>query len=727
MDTTIEASLYRNEHPVSTDIDISSSAFWSLPFAERERSFARLRAEAPVSWHRPVEVPYAHEEAGYWAVTRADDITAVSMNPGVFRSGYGIQYTPQPPALGPRQGFFLTMDGPEHATYRALVSAAFTPAAIRSITHRIERDAAAIIDDLPAAGDVDFVEACAARLPMATVSDIIGVPASLRGEVARAAEYFVSGGAPGETPAGEQFKFRMKQAHYLFQVGADLAGHRRKTPGDDLMTSLVEAEVDGARLTNEDIGQWMLLISVAGNDTTRQTIAHTARSLYGAPEQKAWLTEDFDGRIMQAIDEFVRHATPVMQFARTAAVDTELSGAHIAAGDKVVVFYCSGNRDDRVFGHPEIFDLRRPRVRHVAFGGGGPHYCLGSGVAGAQLRAIFRQLLTRVPDIEFGQPVPLVSNFINGFVSLPARIGRLRRQPADGTGGEFPRHRADVLRPGGRGDQAQPPDLVLKRAGPAEDVRRLLAAGAAHRGRNGQFQPAGLGGGLQLRSGEPAPGKPATGRFDRFTWHLTTQRQRGVTYLGDAPYQLRFRVTDQAAGAASPPQRLAHAGHRVGQIPPDAAQRSHGCQVTCCLPGNAAGGDGHPGENEGDRDVLQERSRREPGACSRWPHQPADAECEEGELVSRIARAPAGPRCQQPHPPPQRPVLRASADPPEQDCRHRHGRPQVGIHDQQVRGSRTCRVHGGDEVGCLRPRHDREQGDERDHGERCARMTPREP
>jgi cytochrome P450 len=213
------------------------------------------------------------------------------------------------------------------------------------------------------------------------------------------------------------------EAEYLRAVGASMAEHRRRHPSDDLMTGLVQAEIDGERLTDDDVGEFMTLISVAGTDTTKQTTTLTALAMDQHPEQRDWLLADFDGRIMQAIEEFLRHASPVIAFARTATQDTELNGARIAAGDKILLVYCSGNRDRTLFENPEKFDLSRPRSRHVSFGGGGPHYCLGNGVAKTQLKALFKQLLTRVPDIEFGVPEQLGGNFINGVLRLPARIG----------------------------------------------------------------------------------------------------------------------------------------------------------------------------------------------------------------------------------------------------------------------------------------------------------------
>jgi cytochrome P450 len=415
-------ALFATDHPVTTDVDLSSRRFWAQPFAVREQSFARLRAEAPVSWHPPIESPIDHDQRGFWAVTLAADITAVSRNSEVFRSRHGVSLDPVTPEESAAISFFLAMDAPEHTRYRGLVSAAFTPRAVARVADRIQRNAASIVDGLIGAGDIDFVESCSSQLPMTTVSDIVGVPESERDRVSRAAEHLVGGGEAAGLPLEEFRAFAYGEVLYLFQVGVELAAHRRAHPADDLMTNLVQAEIDGHRLTDENIGAFMVLMSVAGNDTTKQTTTRTMLALHEHPEQREWLLADLDARIMPSIDEFVRYSTPVMQFTRTAATDYELNGAQIAAGDKVGIFYCSGNRDESVFDAPDRFDLRRPRSPHVGFGGGGAHFCLGSGVAKTQLRAIIGQLLTRLPTIEFGEPVPLESNFIHGVARLPARV-----------------------------------------------------------------------------------------------------------------------------------------------------------------------------------------------------------------------------------------------------------------------------------------------------------------
>jgi cytochrome P450 len=206
---------------------------------------------------------------------------------------------------------------------------------------------------------------------------------------------------------------------YLHQVAGTLAAKRRDDPADDLFSSLVNAEVDGDRLTDADVAAFFVLLAVAGNDTTRQTTSHALKALTDFPEQRARLLQDFDNRIGTAVEEFIRFATPVMTFRRTAATDYELAGQTIRAGEKVAMFYASGNWDDAVFDDPDRFDLSRDPNPHVGFGGGGQHYCLGTHVARAQLRAIFGELLRQLPDIEAGHPEYLAGNFIHGIRSMP--------------------------------------------------------------------------------------------------------------------------------------------------------------------------------------------------------------------------------------------------------------------------------------------------------------------
>ena len=248
--------------------------------------------------------------------------------------------------------FFLTMDAPEHARYRELVSAAFTRRQVALIDEQIRSAAREIVDDLVGAGDVDFVEHCASLLPMRTIADMMGVPESERVAAARAGDAVIGRSDPSFGDPADPIGTIIRARDHLYALGAELAQHRRAHPSDDLLTNLVNAEVDGQRLTDDDIGAFMVLFTVAGNDTTRNTTSLTAVAFDRNPDQRAYLLEDFDGRIMPAVEEFVRHGSPVMQFTRTALVDTELGGQQIAQGDKVCIFYCSGNRDEAVFDRP---------------------------------------------------------------------------------------------------------------------------------------------------------------------------------------------------------------------------------------------------------------------------------------------------------------------------------------------------------------------------------------
>nr|WP_255497810.1 cytochrome P450 [Pseudonocardia sp. SID8383] len=209
----------------------------------------------------------------------------------------------------------------------------------------------------------------------------------------------------------------------LHTASFELSALRRESPADDLMTALVQAEVDGDALTDEEIAAFFVLLCVAGNDTTRQTSSHAILALDRNPGQKRLLTEEFDDRITPAVEEFVRWASPVLTFRRTATRDTEIRGQRIAEGERVVMFYHSGNRDDAVFADPHVFDITRAENPHVGFGGGGPHFCLGHHLARTQLRALFHQLLTRVPDLSVGEPEWLTGNFINGIKRLPVTFG----------------------------------------------------------------------------------------------------------------------------------------------------------------------------------------------------------------------------------------------------------------------------------------------------------------
>lgn len=404
------------------EVDVSSSAFWATTASTREESFRILRNERPVSWHRPVEesLMASADDPGFWAVTRHADIVTVSRDSATYLSGKGVLFDNVPEELLEASQSFLAMDPPRHTLLRKLAHAAFTPRQVRRIEDSIKANAGDIVAELRAAGSgVDFVEHCSRELPIRTLSDMVGIPESERSQVAHAADALVSWADPVYLDGRNPLEVLVTSQMYLHQVAGQLAADRRANPGEDLISSLVEAEVDGDRLTDAEIAAFFVLLAVAGNDTTRQTMSHAAKALTDFRDERAWLAADFEDRIPSAVEEFVRWATPVMTFRRTASRDCELGGQQIGAGEKVVMFYSSGNFDERAFDRPEVLNLGRKPNPHVGFGGGGLHFCLGAHVARAQLRAVFGEMLTRIPDFETGEPSYVAGNFIHGIRTMP--------------------------------------------------------------------------------------------------------------------------------------------------------------------------------------------------------------------------------------------------------------------------------------------------------------------
>ena len=402
--------------------DITSDEFWRRPFAVRDQTFARLRATDGLTWHPPLPSMFDVAEPGFWALTRRDDIAYVSQHPELFTSAQGIALNPMPAEIQRFASFFLTMDPPQHTVYRRLISSAFTPRNVRLIEEQIHKNAVAIVENLIGAGEIDFVTQCSAKLPMLTIMDMLGVPSADQPAVAYAAEKLF--GITDEEYATEDERVGdpIAQITLLSNTGVELAKFRRAHPGDDLMTSIVNAEVDGHRLTDEEIGAFLILLASAGNDTTKQATTHAMIALDRNPEQREWLMADFDNRIGSAVEEFVRWASPVLQFARFVTTDTDINGHPVEAGDKVALFYCSANRDESVFDDPGAFDLSRSPNPHLGFGGGGPHFCLGNQLARTELRILFRELLTRLTIVDIGEPDLLFSSFVHGVKHLPAVV-----------------------------------------------------------------------------------------------------------------------------------------------------------------------------------------------------------------------------------------------------------------------------------------------------------------
>ncbi len=406
------------------EIDVSSKAFWSTTDRVRDESFAVLRAERPMSWHPPAaDAVFPNpDDPGFWAVVRHADILEASRRSEDFVSGQGVLFESVPPEMLEATQSFLAMDDPKHAKLRGLARAAFTPKQVQRAEDQIRGIAKEIVAALPASGDFEAVRDLAAILPMRTISDMIGIPPDQHQVIADAVALQTGWDDPDIAQGRSAIECIGTAIMIEHGVAGELVKERRAHPTDDLMSALVAAEVDGQKLTDEEISAFFVLLCVAGNDTSRQTIAHGIKALADNPAQREWLVGDLDGRMGVALEEMLRWATPVMTFRRTAVRDTTLGGVEVAAGEKVVMFYSSGNRDEAKFDDPWTFDLQRPDNDHVAFGGGGPHYCLGHFLARTQIRAMFRELLGRFPAFDAGDAAYLSGNFIHGVKRLPVSV-----------------------------------------------------------------------------------------------------------------------------------------------------------------------------------------------------------------------------------------------------------------------------------------------------------------
>jgi cytochrome P450 len=418
------AVITRAERPYDP-ADISSSEFWAATADDREKVFAELRANRPISWHRPVTNGMFADpnDQGFWAVVRHADLVEVTRRPGDFLSGRGITFESLPlEVLDAAQGF-IAMDPPRHTKIRRLMAAAFTPKQLARIDEHIVANSRHIVDDIAGRGEVDFVTEVASLVPMHNICDMVGIPEEHRRTIAYESQFADGWRDPRLLDGADPLARVFQTVATIHGIAHELIAARRIKPENDLMTAMVQAEVDGERLTDEDISSIFALLIIAGNDTTRQSISHGLKALTDFPEQRAWLLEDLDARLPVAIEEIIRWATPIMTFRRTAAHDTELGGHQITEGDKVIMFYSSANRDAEVFDHPERLDLSRSPNKHVAFGGGGIHHCLGAQLARRQLAATFRELLTRLPDIRaVGEPELGNGNFFHTVVSMTAEF-----------------------------------------------------------------------------------------------------------------------------------------------------------------------------------------------------------------------------------------------------------------------------------------------------------------
>jgi cytochrome P450 len=416
-------------HALAADeIQLSEMGFWQRPIEEREGAFATLRAERPISFHTEVDpatlgIPMP-QGPGYWSVTRHADVLEVSRKPEIFCSGQGSNIADMPPAFNEFFGSMINMDDPRHARMRRIVARGFTPRMLARVQRDVERAAAAIVDAVLPRGECDFVTDIAAALPLQIICDMMDIPQSQYRFVFDRTNVILGAGDPEyvSNPAAIVPALLSAGAE-LSQLAQDLGRHKREKPGDDLTSALVNAEVDGERLTDTELGSFFVLLAVAGNETTRNAISHGIKALCDHPDQRALWAEDFERVAPSAVEEIVRWATPVIHFRRTATQDTELRGQPIRAGEKVVLWYASANRDEEVFEEPFRFDVRRRHNPHVGFGGPGPHFCLGAHLARREITVMFRELFRRLPDLQVeGEPQRLQSFFIHGLKHMRCRF-----------------------------------------------------------------------------------------------------------------------------------------------------------------------------------------------------------------------------------------------------------------------------------------------------------------
>jgi cholest-4-en-3-one 26-monooxygenase len=398
------------------DIDLLEDTWaQAIPYDQ----FRLLRREAPVYWH---DMPDAK---GFWAVTKHTDVKAISRDWETYSTELGSTFLRDfdDEAMALVRMTLLNMDPPRHTRYRRLVSAGFTPRMIKSMFDSVAEGTRKIIEDIEAHdGNVEFVDTVAVPLPLQIICDMIGVPAEDRPKVFEWSNRLVGGLDPDfVVTETDQLVAQTEIYAYCEAIAAD----RRVNPRDDIMTALVQAEVDGDKMTDQELNLFFVLLCVAGNETTRNLISHAMMALIEHPEARAELAANVDDDALwnSATEEFLRWSGSIQNFRRTATRATEIRGQAIAEGDKVVIFYASANRDEEAFENPDTFDIHRSPNDHVTFGGGGTHFCLGANLARMEIRTMMRELLRRYPNAEYtGEPRRMRSDFINGIKHLPVQL-----------------------------------------------------------------------------------------------------------------------------------------------------------------------------------------------------------------------------------------------------------------------------------------------------------------
>jgi cytochrome P450 len=379
-------------------------------------AFRELRLQAPVAWH-----PYKNGP-GFLALTGYDEVQAVSRDSATWSSqAKGVSYEISPEDESSLGLMMLQMDPPRHTKFRKLINKGFTPRHVTRLNDHIADMARQIVDDVIERGECDFVDDVAGALPSYVIAEMLGIPLEDGRRLYELTAILTSGYVVGDSVI-EQAVTQM------FQYGTELAARKRADPGDDIATSLLHAEVDGQSLTDLEFNWFFILLMNAGGDTTRNLVAAGILALMQHPAERARLEAD-PSLLPTAVEELLRYVSPVISFVRTATKDTELRGIPVKAGERAAMFFPSANRDESRFADPDRFDIGRAPNPHLAFGGGGTHFCLGANLARVEASAIIPEVLSRMNGLELAGPVERTrSNLINGIHSMPIRFtpaGRL--------------------------------------------------------------------------------------------------------------------------------------------------------------------------------------------------------------------------------------------------------------------------------------------------------------
>lgn len=407
------------------DIDFGDVSLWDRD--DWPAMFALLREQRPVSWHTEPEIPGMSVAAGpgFWSLVRYDDIVHASRHPDVFVSGQGTNIPDFPPEVYEFLGSMINMDPPRHTRFRLIVNRGFTPRQVGAIEASVHERARSIVDAVADRGHCDFVSEIAAALPLQIICDMMGIPESDYQWIFDRTNVVLGASDP---EYGGEITAAFTAAYDLWQYAQKLRAERLESPRDDITTTISQAEVEGQSLTPEEFGSFFVLLVVAGNETTRNAISHGMLALTDHPDERRRWLEDFEGVAPSAVEEIIRWSTPVIHFRRTCvARDVEIGGTKVEEGQKVVLWYNSGNRDERYFDDPYRFDVRREPNEHVGFGGGGPHFCLGAHLARREIKVMFEELFRRLPDVQVsGEPELLRSNFIHGIKRMPVEFSSPR-------------------------------------------------------------------------------------------------------------------------------------------------------------------------------------------------------------------------------------------------------------------------------------------------------------